>query len=79
MFYVLLPPSLLCRGKKIIMKNSKVSAQTFFKYAQSWLPRDVSRSRDTFLSVSVSSRSRYANVSSRTLKVSENRHVSIET
>ena len=42
---------------------------------QSWM------SRDTFLSVSVPSRSRYANASSRsrTLKVSENGHVSIET
>ena len=52
---------------------------------QSWMSRDVSRSQNTsqdaFLSVSVSSRSRYANVSSRsrTLKVSENGHVSIET
>ena len=47
--------------------------------------RDVSRSRgtsrDTFLSVSVSSRSRYANASSRsrTLKASEHGPVSIET
>ena len=55
------------------------------KFYQSWMYRDVSRSRDTsrdtFLSVSVSPRFRYANVSSRsrTLKVSENGHVSIET
>ena len=52
-------------------------------FNQSRMSRDVSRSRDTsrdsFLRVSVSSRSRDANVSSRTLKVSDNDHVSTET
>ena len=54
-------------------------------FNQSRMSRDVSRSRDTsrdsFLRVSVSSRSCDANVSSRsrTLKVSDNDHVSTET